>query len=184
MNNKISGYDLPDSVTITFSSLGYYEKSALARNWHGDPSAFDASAAYKNMVTNYQMMEASTKTMKPAYDKTIAASILIDFVVRNWNKSSCILSDWATGDTDEFDSWIGDFECSREFVTQFIELNGDTDEHNNCTPGGGPYGFDAYRYGAIVVAMDTEGQAFYFPSGIEIGPNVENFEEIETESSH
>lgn len=170
-DNKMSGYDVP--TTITLDLPNYWDRAALASAWYGEPSKFNPSVAFSSLVSKAN----SADTMKKVYSKEITASVLIGSVVRNFDESAHITSDWATGDSEEFDAWLADFEADRDFVKKFIDMNGDADEQNNCTPGGGSYGFDAYRYGAIVVATDTEGGAWYFPSGTECGPDVEDYEE-------
>lgn len=176
MVKKMSGYDIPVQVTLDLES--YHLRSALADAWHGKPESFNATAAFQSLVFTAQRV----RVMQPIYDQASQAEILAEQVCENFTESAMVASEWATGSSTDFDTWLENYEEDAGFIKKLISMNQDgITKTFSANPGGGSYGMYIYVMGNVVAAYDTEGNGWFFPTGTESPPVVEDYEENETE---
>lgn len=168
--------DVPKKITI---ELSYHYKKALADAWRGEPENFDATNAFKSIIIKAE----NADLFKPARDREVHAEMLMEDFSERFKALVQIEAGWATGESRQFEEWMEQFTAAPEFVEQIIELgeSGESDETKTYTvnPGGGSYGLNAYCIGLVVVAIDTEGNAWAFPPGTALPPDITNFEELE-----
>lgn len=172
---KLSGFDVPKKVSIELES--YHYRKALADAWLGRPENFDASKAFKSLA----IKAGNADLYKPARDREIHAEMLMERFSEGYEAFVEIQSGWATGEVEEFEEWMDRFVVDSKFAEQLIELGEFGEETKMCSvsPGGGSYGLDAYCIGNLVVAVDTEGNAWAFSPGTALPPDITNFEELE-----